>query len=222
MKLQSILVGRKGLKAGFNVSSSKPNKLNRKGLDGQGSREEQVKTEGSRGLTREESSKEEQWRDKRMMSEGSTESSNNHERQHQSKRRLPARRNGRKRSAPSSLVENTEMKRLPNGDCKWRKRQIPISLPSGPETRKMTRREAADKSGVLSRRSSPVPPRDTDRQVLPGRSSPYPLSNRLRISERQAATGRTSPYLTRAGGVETARSRSNFGPISDSTVKIVK
>ncbi|GFT43659.1 hypothetical protein NPIL_602821 [Nephila pilipes] len=44
-------------------------------------------------------------------------------------------------------------------------------------------------------------------------SSPYPLRNRLCISESQVATGRTSPYLTRAGGVETARSRkSRFRP----------
>ncbi|GFS93688.1 hypothetical protein NPIL_176251 [Nephila pilipes] len=63
------------------------------GLDGEGSRVEQVETEGSKGLAREESSKEEQWRGKRMRSEGSIESSNNHERQHQSKRRPPVRRN---------------------------------------------------------------------------------------------------------------------------------
>ncbi|GFT56839.1 hypothetical protein NPIL_115191 [Nephila pilipes] len=48
-----------------------------------------------------------------MRSEGSIESSNNHERQHQSKRRPPVRRNWRKRSAPSSLVENIEVKRRP-------------------------------------------------------------------------------------------------------------
>ncbi|GFU42962.1 uncharacterized protein NPIL_190851 [Nephila pilipes] len=63
------------------------------GLDSEGSRAEQVETEGSKGLAREESSKEEQWRGKRMRSEGSIESSNNHERQHQSKRRPPVRRN---------------------------------------------------------------------------------------------------------------------------------
>ncbi|GFS94543.1 hypothetical protein NPIL_11051 [Nephila pilipes] len=49
-----------------------------------------------------------------MMSEGSTEYSNKRERQHQSKRRPPVRRNWRKRRAPSSLVENTEVNRLPN------------------------------------------------------------------------------------------------------------
>ncbi|GFT57124.1 hypothetical protein NPIL_427701 [Nephila pilipes] len=94
-----------------------------------------------------------------MRSEGSTESSNNHERQRQSKRRPPVRRNWRKRSTPSSLVENTEVKRRPHGSCKWRKRPIPVTLPSGPGTRKMTRREAADESKVLSGRSSPGPPR---------------------------------------------------------------
>ncbi|GFT86363.1 hypothetical protein NPIL_613931 [Nephila pilipes] len=100
----------------------------------------------------------------------------------------------------------------------------------------MTRREAADERRVLSERSSPGSPQgaaDNDRQVLPGRPSPYqlrsrrhikegqeqsrrssayPLRNGLRISERQAATGRTSPYLTIAGGVEASRSRSRFRP----------
>ncbi|GFS40313.1 hypothetical protein NPIL_211141 [Nephila pilipes] len=191
-----------------------------------------------------------------MRSEGSEESFNNHERQHQSKRRPPGRRNWRKLCVPSSLVENTKVKRRSHGSSKWRKRPIPVSFPSVPGTRKMTRCEAADESQVLSRwsslcpsrgangerkvrsgRSSPGPSRgsaDNDRQVQPGRSSPYqlrrrrhikerqglsrssspyPLRNRLRISERQAATGRTIPYLTRAGGVETARSRrSKFRP----------
>ncbi|GFT62947.1 hypothetical protein NPIL_557201 [Nephila pilipes] len=143
----------------------------------------QVEIEGSKGLARTECTKGEQWRGKRIRSEGSAESSNNHERQHQSKRRPPVRRNCRKRSAPSSLVENTEVKRRPHGSCKWRKRPIPESLPSGPGTRKMTRREAADE-------------------------------NKVRFeSEKQAANRRTSPYLTRAGGVETARSRwSRFRP----------
>ncbi|GFT73986.1 hypothetical protein NPIL_92201 [Nephila pilipes] len=164
-----------------------------------------------------------------MRSEGSTEYSNKHEKQHQSKRRSPVRKNWRKRSASSSSIENTEIKRRPHGSCKWRKRPIPVSLPLGSGTRKMTRREAADEnqvlsgrssscssrganveSKVLSERSSPGPPRgavDNDRQVLPGRSNTYPLQNRLLISERQAVTGRTSPYLTRAGGVETVRSK---------------
>ncbi|GFS83642.1 hypothetical protein NPIL_362161 [Nephila pilipes] len=202
------------------------------GLDSEGSRAEKVEIEGSKGLAREETSKEKQWRGKRMRSEGSTEFCNNREIQHQSKRRLPVRRNWRKRSAPSSLVENIEVKRLPHENCKWRNRPIPVPLPSG--TRKMTRREAVDENQVLFRRSSscpareanveskvlsgrysPGPPRgaaDNDRQVLPGRSSPYPLHNRLRISERQAAIGRTSPYLTRAGGVKTARNKSRFRP----------
>ncbi|GFU19619.1 hypothetical protein NPIL_413351 [Nephila pilipes] len=150
-----------------------------------------------------------------MRSERSTESCNNRESRHQSKMGLPVRMNGRKRSAPPSLAENTEVKRLPHGSCKGRNRPIPVSLPLGSETRKMTRREAADENQILSGRSSPGPPRgaaDTDRQVLPWRSSPYPLRNRLRISEKQAATGRTIPYLTRARGVETARNRSRFRP----------
>ncbi|GFS96846.1 hypothetical protein NPIL_447601 [Nephila pilipes] len=171
--------------------------------NGEGSRAEQVETEGSKRLAREETFKEKQWRGKRMRSERSIESCNNRESRHQSKRRLPVRMNERKCSAPSSLVENTEVKRRPHGSCKWRKRPIPVSLPLGPGTTKMTRREAADENQVLSGRSSPVPllgAADNYRQVLPGRSS---------------------PYLTRAGGVDTARSRCRFRPTSDSTV-IVK
>ncbi|GFT03031.1 hypothetical protein NPIL_220251 [Nephila pilipes] len=117
-------------------------------LDSEGSGAEQVETEGSKGLAREEISKEKQWRGKRMRSEASTESRNNRESRHQSKRRPPVRMNGRKRSAPSLLVKNTEVKRLPNENCKWRKRQIPISFPLGPGARKMTRREVADESQV--------------------------------------------------------------------------
>ncbi|GFS99060.1 hypothetical protein NPIL_612631 [Nephila pilipes] len=63
------------------------------GLNGEGSRAEQVETEGSKGLAREETSKKEKWRGKRTMSEGSTEYSNKRERQHQSKRRPPVKRN---------------------------------------------------------------------------------------------------------------------------------
>ncbi|GFT62750.1 hypothetical protein NPIL_627631 [Nephila pilipes] len=63
------------------------------GLDGERSRAEQVETEGSKGLAREETSKKEKWRGKRMMSERSTESSSNKERRHQSKRRPPGRLN---------------------------------------------------------------------------------------------------------------------------------
>ncbi|GFT74943.1 hypothetical protein NPIL_290271 [Nephila pilipes] len=167
------------------------------GLDGERSGTEQVESVGSKDLASEESSKEGQWRGRRVRSKGSTESCNDREGRHQSERRLLVRKNGRKR----------------------------------PGTRNMTRRGANVESQVLSRRSSPGPPRgaaDNDRQVLPGRSSPYqlrnrrhikegqeesrwsspyPLRNRLSISQRQAATGRTSPYLTRAGGVETTRSR---------------
>ncbi|GFT41031.1 hypothetical protein NPIL_437801 [Nephila pilipes] len=88
-----------------------------------------------------------------MRSEGSAESSN-HERRHQSKRRPPVRMNWRKRSAPFSLDENTEVKRRTHESCKWRNMPIPVSLPSGPGTRKMTRREVADESGILYGRSS--------------------------------------------------------------------
>ncbi|GFT27652.1 hypothetical protein NPIL_393091 [Nephila pilipes] len=91
-----------------------------------------------------------------MISKGSTEYSNKHESQHQSKERSPVRMNWRERSAPSSLVENIEVKRRPHESCKWRKRPIPVSLPVGPGTRKMTRREAADESGVLSREVDPT------------------------------------------------------------------
>ncbi|GFS76543.1 uncharacterized protein NPIL_147811 [Nephila pilipes] len=81
------------------------------GLNGEGSSAEQVETEGSKGLANEESSKEGQWRGRRVRSKGSTESSNNKEKRHQSKRRPPVRRKWRKRSEPSSVVENTEVER---------------------------------------------------------------------------------------------------------------
>ncbi|GFS66661.1 hypothetical protein NPIL_600891 [Nephila pilipes] len=92
-----------------------------------------------------------------MRSEGSTEFSNKHESQHQSKRRPLVRRNWRKRSAPSSLIENTEVKRRPHENFKWSKRPIPVSLPLGPGTRKMTRREAANENQILSGRFSSCP-----------------------------------------------------------------
>ncbi|GFT01136.1 hypothetical protein NPIL_191141 [Nephila pilipes] len=98
------------------------------GLNGERSRTEQVETEGSKDLAREESSKEGQWRGKGMRSERSTEYSNKREKQHQSKGRPPVRRNWRKRSAPSSLVENIEVKRRPHESCKWRKRPITVSF----------------------------------------------------------------------------------------------
>ncbi|GFS75057.1 hypothetical protein NPIL_173101 [Nephila pilipes] len=92
------------------------------GLDGEGSRVEQVETEGIKGLAREVASNEKQCRGKRMRREGSIEFSNNQEREYQNKKRPPVRRNWRKCSAPSSLSENTEVKRRPYGSCKWRKR----------------------------------------------------------------------------------------------------
>ncbi|GFT31407.1 hypothetical protein NPIL_562621 [Nephila pilipes] len=104
-----------------------------------------------------------------MISEGLIDCSNNYEREYRSKRRPHVRLNGRERSAPSSMAENTEGERRSHGSCKWRKRPIQETLPLG--SRNMTRREAADESGVLFRRSSPGPPRgvaDTDRQVMPG------------------------------------------------------
>ncbi|GFT39601.1 hypothetical protein NPIL_560451 [Nephila pilipes] len=82
------------------------------GLGGEESRAEQVETEGSKGLASEETSKEKQWRGKRMRSEGSTESSNKRKRQLQRKRWPPVRRNWGKRNAPS-LVEN-KVKRRPH------------------------------------------------------------------------------------------------------------
>ncbi|GFS82691.1 hypothetical protein NPIL_278291 [Nephila pilipes] len=154
------------------------------GLDGERSRAEQVETEGSKGLAREETSRKEKWRGKRMMSEGSTESSNNKERRHRSKRRPPVRRNWRKLSAPSSLVENSEVKRLPHGSCKWSIRPILVSLPS---------QGASVDNQVLSGRSSPGPPQgatDNHRQVLPGRSSPCRLSSRRHIKEGQEESRR--------------------------------
>ncbi|GFT12931.1 hypothetical protein NPIL_519401 [Nephila pilipes] len=105
--------------------------------------------------------------------------------------------NWRERSAPSSLVQNNEVKRRPHESCKWRKRPFQVSLPVGPGTRKMTRREAADESEALSRRSSPGPPlgaTDSHRQVLPGRSSPYRLRIRRHIKEGQEESRRSSPY----------------------------
>ncbi|GFS69646.1 uncharacterized protein NPIL_312861 [Nephila pilipes] len=50
------------------------------GLDGERSKAEQVGTESSKGLAREETSKKKQWRDKRVRSEGSIEFSNNYKR----------------------------------------------------------------------------------------------------------------------------------------------
>ncbi|GFS88513.1 transposon Tf2-6 polyprotein [Nephila pilipes] len=90
------------------------------GLNGEGSR---VESEYSNGLAHEESSKEGQWRGRRVRSKGSTESSNNKERRHRNKRRPPRRLNWRERSVSSSL---------------------------GPGTRKMTRREPVDESGRSS------------------------------------------------------------------------
>ncbi|GFT39655.1 uncharacterized protein NPIL_55871 [Nephila pilipes] len=50
---------------------------------------EQVETEGSKGLASEESSREEQWRGRKVRSEGSIEFFNNYEIDYQSKERLP-------------------------------------------------------------------------------------------------------------------------------------
>ncbi|GFT82714.1 hypothetical protein NPIL_484671 [Nephila pilipes] len=86
-------------------------------LNGEGSR---VESEYSKGLANEESSKEGQWRGRRVRSKGLTESSNNKERRHRNERRPPRRLNWRERSVSSSL---------------------------GPGTRKMTWREAVDESG---------------------------------------------------------------------------
>ncbi|GFT12085.1 hypothetical protein NPIL_248591 [Nephila pilipes] len=77
----------------YHLRESNERVLEADGLDNEESRVEAVETEGSKGLAREEITKEEQWRGKRMRSEGLAESSNNHKRQHQSKRRPPMRRN---------------------------------------------------------------------------------------------------------------------------------
>ncbi|GFS92321.1 hypothetical protein NPIL_374831 [Nephila pilipes] len=115
------------------------------GLDGEGSRAEQVETEGSKGLAKEKRTRENQCRGKRMMSEGSTKSCNNKESLHQRKRRPPVRRNKRKRSAPSSLVENSEVKRRPHESCK----KIPLCgiFDSGNESNIITTK-AADLLGL--------------------------------------------------------------------------
>ncbi|GFT69217.1 hypothetical protein NPIL_690551, partial [Nephila pilipes] len=167
------------------------------GLNGEGSR---VESEYSKGLANEESSKEGQWRGRRVRSKGLTEPSNNKERRHRNERRPPRRLNWRERSVSSSL---------------------------GPGTRKMTWREAVDESGrsspgpprgatdsrrqVPPRRSSPYQLRSRrhvkEEQEESRRSSPYPLRN---ISETQAETERTSAYLTKARGVETASSSRRF------------
>ncbi|GFS98619.1 hypothetical protein NPIL_342331 [Nephila pilipes] len=129
------------------------------GLNGERSRAELVETEGSKGVASEESSKEGQWRGRRVRSKGSTESCNDREGRIQNERGLPVKMNGRKR----------------------------------PGIRKMTSREAADESGVLSRRSSPGPPRgvsDNERQVLPERSSPYQLRSRRHNKEGQEESRR--------------------------------
>ncbi|GFQ63946.1 hypothetical protein TNCT_150731 [Trichonephila clavata] len=185
--------------------------------DGERSRASQVETEGSEGLTREESTKREQLRGKRGRSEGSAASINNQEPQHHSKRRPPERLNFRKRRASSSLQEEKKIKRRPHGSHKWRKRPVTQFLPSGPRTRKMTRREATDERQAQSGRSSPCPQHSTvavnDKQVLPRRSSPYSLRNRLRISERPAIPGRASPYITKKlRGVKETRKRNIYDP----------
>ncbi|GFT21560.1 uncharacterized protein NPIL_400291 [Nephila pilipes] len=89
------------------------------GLDGERSRAEQIETEGSKGIAQEESSKREKWEIKRIMSEGSTEFSNNYEREYRSKRRPHVRLNCRERSAPSSIAEDTEVERRFHGSSKW-------------------------------------------------------------------------------------------------------
>ncbi|GFT59992.1 hypothetical protein NPIL_350301 [Nephila pilipes] len=166
------------------------------GLNGEGSR---VESEYNKGLTREISR--EKWRGK-MMSEGSTEYSNELKRNYQRKRRPTVRLNFKKRSAPSSL---------------------------GPVIR-MTSREVAGVLFSRSSPGPPRVATDCHRQVPPGRSSPYQLRSRrhvkeeqeesrrsspypLRnISETQAETERTSAYLTKARGVETASSSRRFRP----------
>ncbi|GFY73667.1 hypothetical protein TNIN_46011 [Trichonephila inaurata madagascariensis] len=108
------------------------------------------------------------------------------------------------------------------------KRQI-LSRKSSPCSLRGT--NVVKERSVLSGRYSPCPYRGTinkDRQVLPGRSSPYelrnkrhfsgiqdqsrrsspyPLCNKMRSNKRPVASGRTSPYIMRAGEVETEKNR---------------
>ncbi|GFS69855.1 uncharacterized protein NPIL_641871, partial [Nephila pilipes] len=108
------------------------------GLNGEGSR---VESEYSKGLANKESSKERQWRGRRVRSKWLTESSNNKERRHRNERRPPRRLNWREGSVSSSL---------------------------GPGTRKMTWREAVDESGRSSP-GPPRGATDSRRQVPPRR-----------------------------------------------------
>ncbi|GFX86082.1 hypothetical protein TNCV_2403781 [Trichonephila clavipes] len=75
-----------------------------------------------------------------MRSERSAESFRNQERQHRRKRRPP-------------------------GSYKWKKRTVPPSMPSGPGTRKMTRREAADERPVPVYHEEQRQPTSSVRQV---------------------------------------------------------
>ncbi|GFV91274.1 hypothetical protein TNCV_897931 [Trichonephila clavipes] len=128
------------------------------GLDGEGSKathvENEEETEGSKGLAREKNINVEQLRGKRMISDGSSESSNNPQRQHWNKRRPPVRRNWHKRSAPSSFVADSEIKRRPHGS--FEKEVSSPSIPSGPGTRMVTRREAATNGKSCSEGPIPV------------------------------------------------------------------
>ncbi|GFS89902.1 hypothetical protein NPIL_64221 [Nephila pilipes] len=137
------------------------------GWDGEESRAEQVESEYSKGLAREETSKKKQWRGKRMMSEGSTESCNNLAiSQHQSKRRLPVRMNGRKRPGTRKMTRK---------EAADEKQVLSERSSPGPPR------------GAV----------DNYRQVLPGRSSPYQLRSRRHIKEGQEESRRSSPYPLR-------------------------
>ncbi|GFY74277.1 hypothetical protein TNIN_475231 [Trichonephila inaurata madagascariensis] len=77
------------------------------------------------------------------------------------KKRSPERINWKKRSPHSLLSDNYHIKRRPPGNHKLNTRRIPSCIPSGASTRKKTRRAEVNETHVLSRESSPCPPRRT-------------------------------------------------------------
>ncbi|GFW36700.1 hypothetical protein TNCV_1220321 [Trichonephila clavipes] len=94
-------------------------------------------------LAREESSNVEQWQGKRRRSEEPSESSRNQERQHRNKKRPPGRSNWQKRSAPSLLIEDNAIKRIPQGSYKWRKRAGGVEFdPTSDAIREQHRKES--------------------------------------------------------------------------------
>ncbi|GFY31855.1 hypothetical protein TNCV_4201631 [Trichonephila clavipes] len=90
-----------------------------------------------------------------------------------------------------SLQEANDIKKRPHGSHKWRKKQVPQSLASGPDTREMTRREAADKNNSCP--EGPVPVHlaqqtNDERQALSGRSNPCQSRSTETANDRQVLT----------------------------------